>query len=131
MVHCMCIHRVSSVPTQLIVAGFFVYASLPFAEHCLKDTVAYMKGKKKMPSRGPRRGRKCYVTLPFSGVPKNKGGQNQKWLPCPYLLEGRKEGGNARRGLRVPNPNSRGQTTKRALTVPNPNSRGHKTKRGL
>ena len=35
------------------------------------------------------------------------------------------------RGLRVPNPNSRGQTTKRGLRVPNPNSRGHTTKCGL
>ena len=35
------------------------------------------------------------------------------------------------RGLRVPNPNSRGHTTKRGLQVPNPNSRGHATKRGL
>ena len=29
---------------------------------------------------GPKRGRKCYVTLAFSGVP-NKGGQNQKSKP--------------------------------------------------
>ena len=34
------------MPTELIVADFFVYASVPFAEHCLKDTVAYTKGKK-------------------------------------------------------------------------------------
>ena len=33
-----------------------------------------------LPSRGPKRGRKCYVTLAFSGIP-NKGEQNQKWLP--------------------------------------------------
>ena len=36
-----------------------------------------------------------------------------------------------KRGLRVPNPNSRGHATKRGLRVPNPNSRGHATKRGL
>ena len=57
------------MPTELIVAAFFVYASVPFAEHCLKDTVAYTKGKKKMPPPGPRRGRKCYVTPAFWGVP--------------------------------------------------------------
>ena len=66
----MCIHGVSSVPTELIVDDFFAYASLPFTEHCLKDTVAYTKGKNKMSSWGPRRGRKCYVTVAFSGVPK-------------------------------------------------------------
>ena len=36
-----------------------------------------------------------------------------------------------KRGLRVPNPNSRGYATKRGLRVLNPNSRGHATKRGL
>ena len=35
-----------------------------------------------------------------------------------------------KRGLRVPGPNSRSHTTKRLLQVPNPNSRGHTTKRG-
>ena len=35
------------MPTELIVADFFVYAPVPFAEHCLKDTVAYRKGKNK------------------------------------------------------------------------------------
>ena len=29
---------------------------------------------------GPKRGRKCYITPAFSGVP-NKGGQNQKSIP--------------------------------------------------
>ena len=38
---------------------------------------------------------------------------------------------NTKRGLRVPNPNSRGHATKCGLRVPNPNSRGHATKRGL
>ena len=73
----MCIHRVSSAPTELIVADFFVYASVPFAEHCLKDTVAYTKGNKKLPSPGPRRGRKCYVTPAFSGVPKQRGTKSE------------------------------------------------------
>ena len=35
------------MPTELIVADFFVYAPVPFAEHCLKDTVAYTKRKNK------------------------------------------------------------------------------------
>ena len=49
-----------------------------------------------MPSWGPKRGRKCYVTLAFSGIPNAKRGeQNQKWLPHPCLLGGPKEGGNA------------------------------------
>ena len=39
-----------------------------------------------LPSRGPKRGRKCYVTPAFSGVP-NKGEQNQKWLPHPTHSE--------------------------------------------
>ena len=43
------------MPTELIVADFFVYGSVPFTEHCLKDTVAHTKGE-------------------------NKGGRNQKWL---------------------------------------------------
>ena len=47
-----------------------------------------------MPSRGPKSGQKCYVTLPFSGVP-NKGGQNQNWLPQPCLLRGPKVGKSA------------------------------------
>ena len=40
------------------------------------------------------RGRKCYITPAFSGIP-NIGGQNVKWLPQPCLLGGPKEGGNA------------------------------------
>ena len=45
-------------------------------------------------SRGPKRGRKCYITPAFSGIP-NIGEQNQKWMPHPYLLGGPKEGGSA------------------------------------
>ena len=51
-----------------------------------------------LPSWGPKRGRKCYITSAFSGIP-NKGEQNQKWLPHPCLLEGPKEGGNATSAL--------------------------------
>ena len=32
------------------------------------------------PSQRPKKGRKCYVTPIFSGIP-NKGEQNQKWSP--------------------------------------------------
>ena len=33
-----------------------------------------------LPSRGPKKGRKCYVTPAFSGIPNAKRGeQNQKW----------------------------------------------------
>ena len=41
------------------------------------------------PSRGPKRGRKCYVTAAFWGVP-NKGEQIQNWLPQPCLLGAQK-----------------------------------------
>ena len=35
-----------------------------------------------LPSRGPKRGQKCYITPAFSGVPNAKRGeQNQKWSP--------------------------------------------------
>ena len=35
-----------------------------------------------LPSRGPKRGRKCYVTPAFSGISNAKcGEQNQKWSP--------------------------------------------------
>jgi hypothetical protein len=43
----MRIIRVSSVPTGLIVADFFVPASVPSAELCLEDIVANTKGKRK------------------------------------------------------------------------------------
>ena len=35
-----------------------------------------------LPCREPKRGRKCYVTPPFSGIPNAKcGEQNEKWSP--------------------------------------------------
>ena len=44
----------------------------------------------------PERGRKCYISPPWSGVPNAKRGeQNQKWLSHHCLLGGQKEGGNA------------------------------------
>ena len=47
-----------------------------------------------LPSRRPKRGRKCYINTPFSGIP-NKEDQNPTWLSHPCLLRGPKEGGNA------------------------------------
>ena len=39
-----------------------------------------------LPSPGTKRGRKCFATPAFSGVPNTKRGeQNQKWLPHPCL----------------------------------------------
>ena len=44
-----------------------------------------------LPSWGPKRGRKCYITLAFLGIP-NVGDKNQKWLPHPCLVGGPGEG---------------------------------------
>ena len=47
-----------------------------------------------LPSLGPKKGRKCYITPVFSGVPNAKRGkQNQEWLPQPALLGNPKEVG--------------------------------------
>ena len=43
----------------------------------VKDCLGFLNSTGRL---GPIRGRKCYVTLAFSGVP-NKGGQNQKSKP--------------------------------------------------
>ena len=50
----MRIPRVSSVPTKLIVADFFVHASVPSAELCLEDTVTNTKGKRKKGGGGSK-----------------------------------------------------------------------------
>ena len=48
-----------------------------------------------LPCRGPKRGRKCYVTPAFSGFPNAKRGeQNQKWSPT--------KGNKSRRGCLSP-----------------------------
>ena len=46
-----------------------------------------------LPSAGPKRGQKCYITRAFSGSP-TKGDQNQKSQPYPCLVMGPKEGVN-------------------------------------
>ena len=83
-----------------------------------RSKVVPNKGKQndKWPSRGPKRGRKCYVTPAFSGVPNAKRGeQDRKWSPTKGnkmingLLEGPKEGGNATSPLhsrRSPTPSA-------------------------
>ena len=48
-------------------------------------------GASPLPFQGRKRGRKCYITTAFSGVP-NKREQNQKWMPQPRLLGGAKGG---------------------------------------
>ena len=62
-----------------------------------------------LPSRGPTSGRECYITLAFSGIPKQRG-QNQNWLPHACMLGGPQEGGNATSPLRSRgSPNKGGQ----------------------
>ena len=70
-----------------------------------------------LPSRGPKRGRKCYVTPAFSGVPK-KGEQNQKWLwlPHPCFLGGPKEGRNATSPGVLGGPQQRGTKSELAAS---------------
>ena len=77
-----------------------------------------------LPSRGPKRGRKCYVTPAFSRI-LNKRKQNQKWLPHRCLLGGTKEGGNA-----TPPLHSRGSPTTSAGSKirSGPQQRGTKPK---
>ena len=76
-----------------------------------------------LPSQGPKRGRKCYATPAFSGIP-NIGEGNQKWLPHPCLLMGPKEGGNATSPL-----HSRGSPTPSAGSKirSGPQQRGRKS----
>ena len=92
-------------------------------------------------SRGPKRGRKCYITPAFSGVPSkgdkikvgsNEGGdemlhhpcilggpvrqargENQRWLPHPCLLGVPKEGENATSPCILGGPQQRGQNQSR------------------
>ena len=53
------------------------------------------KGKRgPLPSRGPKSGRKCYVTPAFSGVPK-QGNKIRIHYLTPYLLGGPEVGRNA------------------------------------
>ena len=112
------------MPTELIVADFFVNASVPFAEHCLKDTVAYTKGKNKggqnqktLQSRGqnqkwPTSGQGGYITPAAWGVPtaSGRGAESEvahkwaRWLHNPCRLGGShrfRAGGRIRSGSQV------------------------------
>ena len=76
------------MPTGLIVADFFVPASVPSAELCLEDTVANTKGKRE--KGRPKRGQSCYVTPAFSAVPDAwRGEKNQKRIESPPRAGGR------------------------------------------
>ena len=80
------------MPTELIVADFFVYASVPFAEHCLKDIVAYTKGKNKG-EVASERGAESHVAHKWA-----------RWLHNPYHLRGPhrfRAGGRIRSGPQV------------------------------
>ena len=80
------------MPTGLIVADFFVPASVPSAGLCLKETVVNTKGKKE--KGGPKRGQNCYVTPIFSEVPNAKNGdENQKRIVSTPRAGGRIKGG--------------------------------------
>ena len=68
------------------------------------------------PSQGPKRGRKCYVTPAFWGVP-NKGEQKQNWLPRPCLLRGPKVGGSATSPLHSRGPQQRGAKSELAASA--------------
>ena len=69
------------MPTGIIVANFFVPASVPCTELCLEDTVANTNGKRKT---GGQKSAECYVTPPLSGVPNAKRGEyNQKKIASP------------------------------------------------
>ena len=76
-----------------------------------------------LPSQGPKKGRKCYVTRAFSGVPE-KEEQNQKGLPHPCLLGGPKVGRNATSPRILGGPQQRG-TQLQVVASPLP-SRGPK-----
>ena len=82
------------------------------------------------PSRGPKRGRNCYVTPAFSGVPP-KGKLIQIRLPHPYLGGGPKEGGIAPSPLRSwGSPKNREQNQRRLpqpCLLGEPRARGNAT----
>ena len=57
----------------------------------------------RLPSRGPRRGRKCDVTPAFSGI-LNTGNPNQKWLPHPRVSLSRMPNKGEQNQRRLPLP---------------------------
>ena len=83
----MCIPRVSSVPTGLVVADFFVHASVPSAELCWWRTLLQNQ-------RWPTCGQSGYVTPAVSGIPTaaERGAKSEvahlwaQWLGHPCHL---------------------------------------------
>ena len=107
--NCCVTHAISNVPKQgnKIKSGYLTTAfsgapkrAVLLRNHCiLGGPQRQARGTKSevpaspLPSRGPTNGRKCYITLAFSGVPNTKGGE--KWFSHPCLLRGPQMGGNA------------------------------------
>ena len=77
------------MPTELIVADFFVYGSVPFAEHCLKDIVAYTKGGKKAFSEAQKRGEVLRHPCILGG-PQTKGDKNRSGHLTPAFSKTQK-----------------------------------------
>ena len=74
------------------------------AQHPVRGSKSYVAASP-LPSRGPKKGQKCYPTPTFSEVLNTKRGeQNQQWLPHSCLLTGPKESGNAVSPLRSCGP---------------------------
>ena len=81
-----------------------------------EDCPSFLNGTGRL---GPKRGRKCYITPAFSGIPQQRG-TNQNWLPHHCLLGGPKEGRNA-----TPPLHSRGYPTKGTKSNLKTNARGN------
>ena len=69
------------MPTELVVADFFVQSSVQSAEFCVEDIVANTKGKTKKGGENqkwPRSGPSGYITTTVWGAPTLQSrGQNQ------------------------------------------------------
>ena len=80
------------MPRGLIVAVFFVRASVPSAELCLEDTVANTKGKRK--KGRPKEGRIATSPLHSQGSPTPSAGSKiKKGLRVSLERGGRIRGG--------------------------------------
>ena len=108
-----------SVPTALIVADFFVPASVPSAELCLEDTVANTKGKKE--KRGPKEGR---IATSERGAESEVAHKWARWLHNPCHLGGphRFKGGG--QNQKWPTSGQGGYITPAAWGVPTASERG-------
>ena len=89
-------------------------------------------------SSSTKRGQKRYVSLAFSGIPnanrrekkmgrvRDKGEQNQNWLPHPCLLKGPKEGGNATSALHSRASPTPSAGSNKSVVVPNKGEQNQK-----